>query len=162
MVLGFLVVTALLCLSLVLFSLKFYILGEDIYQNTILDAATKKYENPDFLHFKDAIAGYNANLVTIHNFYNSQTYMGEAIKDVLAVGRPGNLYFTNIAFERSGDKVKVAIAGVSDTRDNLLVFRDNLKNDTAMENVNVPPESWVKAVNPHFYITFQLRAGKGK
>jgi hypothetical protein len=45
----------LICLSLILFSLKFYILGEVNSKEIILEQSEKKYETPDFLSFKENI-----------------------------------------------------------------------------------------------------------
>ena len=159
MVLGNVIVISLVCLVLVLFSLKFYILGEVNYQKTILDNSEKKYQTPDFLLFKQIIQRYNSILIKVDKFYEKETYFNDALKTILMVQMPNGLSLTSITMDRTkeGDKIRVNVSGISDSRDNLSIFKNNIEGDKKIENVYFPPEDWIKPRNINFYLTFEIK-----
>jgi len=158
MVLGYIIIIALMCLSLFLFSIKFYILGDVASQNVLLGITEKSYQNPDFLTFKDMIQKYNSDLVKINTFYSKEVYFSDLLKNILAIQRPNGVYFTDISMvkDQVSNTVKITIAGTSDTRDNLSIFRENLENNQKIENVYFPPENWIKPINLNFYLSFTI------
>ena len=161
-VLGNLVLISLVCLILILFSLKFYILKEISYQKIVLDNTEKKYQASNFLSFKEIIQKYNANLVKIDNFYKKEIKVSDILKTILEVPRPEGLYFENISVENNKNgtenkKTKVTISGISKTRDNLLIFKENIENSKTIENVYFPPSNWVKNKDINFYLTLETK-----
>ena len=156
-VLGNMVLISLACLILVLFSLKFYILAEISYQKIILDNTERKHLTQDVLSLKDVIKKYNTSLVKMDNFYKKEIYLSDTLKTILGIQRPNGTYLKGIAINRDRDdnKVKVNLSGISDKRDNLLIFKDNIENNEKIENVYFPPDSWVKDKDIIFYLTFE-------
>ena len=147
---------SLVCLILILLSLKFYILEDITYHQNILDSALKTYQTPDFLSFKGIIQKYNSQLIAIDNFYKKEVYLNQALKAVLDTDRPTGLYFTNISIEKNVEnKALVALSGFSNSRDNLLIFKNSLEHSQKITNVYFPPDSWVKPVNVNFSITLE-------
>ena len=69
MVLGNAVIICLLFLTLVLLSLKFYMLEDIRYRQSILDEAIKTNQHSDVGELKSSIQKYNANMVVLDSFY---------------------------------------------------------------------------------------------
>ena len=158
-IIGSMILISLCCLVLVLISLKFYILKEVFYQKTILSNIEKQYQTPDSMQVKGILQKYNKTFASIDNFYKTEIYFSDILKIILEVQRPQDLYFTNIVMEKSKDKenrVKVGISGVSNTRDDLLVFKDNINGNKKIENVYFPPDSWIKQKDINFSLTFEI------
>jgi len=162
MVLGYIIIIALTCLSLFLFSIKFYILGDVASQNVLLGITEKSYQNPDFLMFKDMIQKYNSDLGKINTFYSKEIYFSDLLKNILEIERPNGVYFTDLSMakDQKANMVKVTITGTSDTRDNLSTFRDNLESNKKIENIYFPSENWIKPVNLNFYLSFTVTPTK--
>ena len=167
MVLGNIVVVSLVCLFLILFSLKFYILGEIVSQKFTLDDAEKQYQNKDFIILKEVVEKYNAVLAKIDNFYKKKTDFNFALRYILEIQKPDGLYLTDINMDKikEDNKIKINVYGVSDTRENLLIFKNNIENSLLekleqtlkIKNVNFPPNNWVKSKNINFNFTFDYK-----
>ncbi len=154
-VLWYMFIIFLVALSLVLFSVKFYILQDENSQKVVLDLVKKQYETPESLSAKELIVKYNASLLKVDDFYKKEVYFSEALKTILETQRPAEVYFTNISMEKSknGAGVKITILGTSDTRDNLLVFKDNIEANPKIKNAYFPPANWVKPKDIIFNLT---------
>ncbi len=172
-VLGNIIVISLACLALILFSLKFYILREINYQKNIYDNNEEKYQNPDFLLFKGLVEKYNTTLVQINDFYKKEIYFNDILKNVIEIQRPAGLYLTSIDIHRVKEdnlptsatsetlragKIKVSLSGVSNTRDNLLIFKSNIEKDEKIENVYFPSHNWIKPKDIIFNLNFNAKA----
>ena len=161
MVLGYIIIIALMCLSLFLFSIKFYILGDVASQNVLLGITEKSYQNPDFLTFKDMIQKYNLSLKTADIFYKKQAYVSGALQTISEIERPAGLYLTSIAIDRpdQDNKATVTVFGVSDTRDSLILFKSNVEQNSRVKNIYFPPNNWIKSTGVNFYMTFEILYG---
>ncbi len=156
-VLGTAFLIASVCLILVLLSIKFYVLGEVVSQKFILDQTEKKYQTADFLVYKGLLDGYSKSLIQIKSFYKDKIQLNAALRDILDVNMPEGVYFINLSMARSEDsKVIAKISGISDTRDNLLLFRKNLENSEKIKSPNFSPESWINSKNINFYLTLEI------
>lgn len=162
-VLGNIILVFLICFILILFSLKFHILSEIRHQKYDLDNAEKNYQMPLTISTKDAIKQYNASLIKLEDFYKKETYISQVLKDVLDIPRSSGLYFSEVTIlkddknktNQSSGNIKIFLSGTSATRDNLLVFKNNIEESKKIKNLYFPPESWVKDKNIHFNITFE-------
>lgn len=157
-VLGNVIIISLICLILILFSLKFYILGEITSQKIALDNIEKKYQTPDFLLFKQIVQKYNSILVKIDNFYKKETYFNDALETILEIQKPDGLYLSDISVARikENNKIKVTASGISDNRDNLSILKSNIENNEKIENFYFPPNNWIKPKDIEFYLTFEI------
>ena len=165
MVLGYVAVISLGCFVLVLVSLRFYILSEARVQESIMAAAEKKYHTGDFLKLKNEILTYNAQVIRTDNFYKKQVPVSAALKTVLDIRRSEGIYFSDISFVvLETGAVKTIISGKSDTRDALLLFKNNVENNVfsdgggqgKIQNAYFPPDNWTKPLNVNFYSTFEI------
>lgn len=157
-VLGSMAVVSLVCLLLVLLSLKFYILQQVLYKKAILQSTEKEYQTADFLSLKSYIQKYNTILGRVDNFYKKEAYLSNALGSVVSIQRPDGVSFMSLAIEKSktdANLLNVTISGTSNTRDNLVLFKSNLENDKTITNVYFPPDSWIKPTDVTFYVTFE-------
>ncbi len=157
-ILGYIMIISLIYLALVLFSVKFYVLEQMSHQKSTLNTIEAKYQTVDFLSYNDIVKKYNAYLTKVNTFYKKEIYLSDAIKTILDTERPDGLFFNDMSIKinEKDNKIKVTIAGISNTRDNLLTFKDNIKNNNKIENVYFPPNSWIKIKDINFNVTFEI------
>lgn len=161
-VLGCLILISLVYLSLILSALKYYILENITYQKTILESNEKKYQTKDFMDIKTQIQKYNASLGKVSNFYSKEIYLSNAIEEITLIPRPDGVVFDSITLSKkpTDTKIKVTISGTSKTRDNLLLFKNNIESNKKMENINFPPNNWIKPSDISFYMTLEINPNK--
>lgn len=157
-ILGSVALIALVCLVLVLLSLRFYVLANDLYYQGVLHDIEKQYQVSQEATTKEHVKKYNSELVMASAFYKNQKYISDGLNGLLQVKRPVGLYFTNISMdnEATTKKMKLTVAGVSPTRDGLIAFKDALIASPQFNNVYFPPEAWVKPTNVVFYVTMEI------
>lgn len=163
MVLGNMAIISIVALILVLFSLKFYILQQLVAQDIILTSVQKEYQDPGFLEAKENMQKYNSTIVKMDNFYKKQIYFSENLRLISEIERPKGVYFTRMKVENGKDnKVNVSIAGFSNSRENLEIFRSNLEgaqnsdSSNKIENIYFPADVWLKSRDINFSLTFDI------
>ena len=83
--------------------------------------------------------------------------MSNALKMILEIQRPPNLYLTNLSLTRDeNQKMNIMAIGVSQSRDDLLAFQKNIEVNKEIKNPYFSPESWVNAENVAFKLTFEI------
>ena len=156
-ILGITVLVSLVCLILILSSIKLYVVAEASSQKIILEQAEKKYQTPNFLNFKIIIQKYNKIIVQLRAFYEQKLYFSQALKIISNIQRPEGLYLTELSLNRDENKkIKVTAAGISDSRENLLLFKKNIEEDKKIENSYFSPENWTNPKNINFNLTFEI------
>ncbi len=154
-ILGITTMIPLACLALILLSLQLRTSSEVNSQNIALEYAKKQYQTSDFLNFQSIILRDNKNLSSLRVFYNTQTYIGDALVNLADLVRPQGLYFTNASLVKDKNKnIKVTLSGFSKSRNDLLVFQKNIQTDVRIQQPLFSPESWVSPQNVTFYLTF--------
>lgn len=157
LVLGFLLLVSLLCFVLVLLSLYFYIMVQVSYQKSLLDDAKQQYQTKDFLQYTDIINQSNQALVRANAFYKKEVFFSGALVTISNISRPDGVRFKNITMQRgSGRVINVNVAGTSDTRENLLLFKASIEGIKEISNAYFPPEDWIKSKDVNFYFTFDI------
>ncbi|MFH1968300.1 MAG: hypothetical protein ABIJ84_02855 [bacterium] len=157
-VLCFELIVFLVCIFLVLLAIEFYSLGELASQNFLLQQASAENQSAEFSYFKDAMQGYNNELVLVDSFYKKKKFFGDASNTLLQVQRPAGLYFIRFSMqsqEQSND-IKVVVTGVSDTRENLIIFKNNIEATGKIRNVAFSPASWINQKNITFNLTLDI------
>lgn len=151
----------LIALLSVLVALEFYILGENTTQKYLSEQFQYENQSPDFVDFKNIILKYNKELSLADAFYKDRKFIHSALKALLDVERPDGLYFTSLYLQsqKQSNKTAINVSGVSDTRDNLLIFKKNLEAEEKLQNINFSPESWISQKNVNFNLTLELING---
>jgi len=157
-VLGWMVLIILICLLLVLLSVKYYILSESVFQKATLQEAEKKYQTINFTDTKNAIKGYNEKLSLIRDFYKDDFYFSDALKIISDMQRPKGVYLTNLFLSKNekDGSIKANIAGFSDTRENLITLKDSIEGVKEIRNPSFSQASWIKQNDITFSLTFDI------
>jgi hypothetical protein len=149
----------LICLILILLSIKFYILAETDYQKNILMQEQEEYQTADFINLNNAIKRYNLILTQLDSFYKNEIYFNQALEIITNIKRPDGLYLKNFSLDRDVNGIiKTNISGISDTRDNLLIFKKNIIEDKNIKNPSFSNESWISPKDVKFSLTFEIRS----
>ena len=156
-VLGIVVLVSLVCLTLILLSIKFYILAKTDYQKNILEQAEKKYQTPDFVSLNGVIKKYNTTLIQLDSFYKKEIYFNKVLNIITDVPTPKGLYLADFSLNRDKNGiVQVSVSGVSNTRENLLIFRKNVEAVREIKNPYFSPGSWASPKDISFSLTFEI------
>lgn len=156
-ILGITIIIPLVCLVLMLISMKLYTSAQVNSERVNLEQAKKVYETPNLLTFKNTIIKNNSTIGVLKSFYEKETYITDVLKIILSLTRPPNLYVTNLSLikDDKGD-INITASGFSKSRDNLLVFQKNINANTNIKNPYFSQESWVDPENVTFYLTFEI------
>lgn len=148
-------IVVLLCFWLILFSLKLYVLGEVGSQRAFSDSIEKIYQTPEFATSKATVERYNDLIKKVNVFYRQQGNTGDIMGVVLGVDRPQGVWLTSIAVDQDdAGQPLVTLYGVSDTRDNLVIFKNNLQSNHQITHLVFPANNWIKPKDVSFSLTF--------
>jgi hypothetical protein len=151
------IIIFLICLILVLLSVKFYLMGELSSKTYTLAEQKTESLSHDFINLQYVISKYNQLLPIVSSFYNNQFLPDQALITLLKVERPNGLYFTNLSLNSDQPAAaKAIISGFSSTRDGLVAFKANLEKQPKIKNVNVSPESWISIKDVNFNISLDV------
>ncbi|MCX6723258.1 MAG: hypothetical protein NT094_04335 [Candidatus Staskawiczbacteria bacterium] len=154
---GIIILVFLICLTLILLSIKFYILAETDYQKNILKQIEKEYQTPDFINSNNTIKKYNGILTQLDSFYKKEIYFNQALDITTKIKSPENLYLTSFSLNRDKNGIiQVSVSGVSYTRDNLLIFKKSIEDDKEIKNPHFSTESWISPKDVKFSLTFEI------
>jgi len=154
---GIVVLVFLVCLGLVLFSIKFCVLAKADSQKAILRQAEAEKKTAGIANLNSDIQKYNQTLSQLNSFYKKEIYFNKALKIITDIPKPEGIYLTNFSLSREGGgAVKFAISGVVDTREELLVYKKNIEMVPAIKNLNFSSESWISPKNANFSFTFGI------
>jgi len=154
---GAVILISLICLTLILLSIKFYILTETDSQKNILKQTEQKNKTPDFVNFNSIIEKYNVTLAQLDSFYEKEVYFSQALNLINKTLIPGGLYFENFSLSRDKNgMVNVTVSGSSITRDVLLIFKKSVEENKEIINPYFSPESWIKQKDVNFSLTFKI------
>ena len=156
-IMGIVVLVFLVCLTLVLLTIKFYILAETDSQENIFKQNQQSSQYTEQSNFINVVKGYNSTLAQIDSFYKKELYFNQALDILNRVPSPNGLYFTNFSLSRiENGNIKMDVSGVSATRDNLLIFKHNVEADKEIKNPYFSPESWISAQNTNFSLSLEI------
>ena len=152
----------LIFLILVLFSVKFYVLTQAEYQEEILTSVKNNYQTPDFLFFKDVIQKQNLSLKIADAFYKKESYVSDILKIISEINRPAGIRVHDITVSRQAQSgiMLVTMSATSDTRDNLVAFKNVIEKDKRIKNLYFPPNNWIKSSDVSFNMTFEVDSVK--
>lgn len=158
-ILGLVFVTFLVCLSLILNSIKFYIMKECADQSFFVKDSEIKYNSGNLSEIKSTIEKYNAILSSVNSFYKGEIFFTDILRSISKMKIPKGVYFTNINLveKNKKDQVIVSISGISDSRENLFSLKENIKSDKWIIDPYFPPESWITPENISFSLQFKVR-----
>lgn len=160
---GLIVLVSLICLSLILLSIKFYLLSGTDYQKTLLAEVQKEAQDLGSSSLNSTIQKYNGVLEQLDSFYKKEIYFNQILADINNIPHPEGVYITNFSISRDEDAViKISLSGYSDTREDLLIFKNNMEQNQKIKNPSFSPVSWVKPKNVDFSVTLGINTADYK
>lgn len=163
-ILWFLIFFFLVCLILVLFSLKIYLQNQVKFQKTLLLESEREYEQSGIQDLREKINSANLFLTKINSFYQKKIYFSKILEKISKTP-PRGLYFTSLSIvfcppeketEKEKSTLKISLSGFSPTREILFDFKKKLEKEENFKEVDFPRVSWVKPTNIDFSITFEI------
>lgn len=156
-ILGMIILISLICLILILLSIRFYILAETDYQKNTLNQLKKEEQTQDLTDLAPVIQNYNNIISQLDSFYKKEIYFNKALDIIMNASNSKNLYLTNFSLVRDeAGMIQIKVSGISDTRDNLLLFKKSIEQNNLIKNPYFSPESWVSQKNVNFSLTFKI------
>jgi Tfp pilus assembly protein PilN len=148
---------ALICLILILFSIKTYISGQAEAQKILL--SQKEIETPQMKELEEKIKTSNLLFSGLDSFYKEQPNL-TGILEKLSQTIPQGTYLNDLNFVLlTGESEKLAeisLSGFSPTREALLGFKKNLEEEASFGEIYFPPFCWLKANDINFSVTFKV------
>jgi len=161
MILGILVLVFLICLFLILFSIKIFISGEIEVQKIIFSQREEEFKNPQMQNLQKNLNSFNRTLSQLDSFYQSQPNL-TGILEKFSKTFPTRIYLTNLSLSprlKDGEERQLTcdISGYSPTREILLEFKKNLEKEEQFEEVYFPPANWVQSKDINFTVSFKVK-----
>lgn len=160
-ILGIIMFLSLLSFVLMLFSIKFYVMGD--LDEHIIFLQQKEFEISLYSDLEKEVEVQNLRFVDLESFYSetiSRTYVLEKISENLPNGtflKSLNLSSINQAKSEDKNLLKVSLTGFSPDRKILEDFKSNLESEAFLENVYFPPSNWVMGENNiDFSVSFEV------
>ncbi len=146
LILEILVLIFLICLALILFSVKIFISGQLEAQKILLLQKEKKFEESQIQSLEGKIIISNQTLSKLNSFYQDQTNLTEILEKIFET------YLTILNL----DPAQISLSGFSPTREILLEFKKNLEQEELLGEIYFPPSNWVKPTDIDFSVNFKI------
>lgn len=155
LILGIILFLALLCFTLILFSIKIHISGELEAQKIFLEQ--KKFDSFSTQEIEQEIKHQNLSFSELKTFYEKDFRKSEILEKI-SQKLPSSTYLTNfyLSTKEKESKLSISLSGFSPDRDILLEFQKNLENEDMFQQVDFPPSNWVKPNNIDFSVSFKV------
>ena len=151
LILSLLFLIFLVCLALILFSIKISISGQLEAQKTLLLYEEKKFEESQIQNLEEKITASNQAISELNSFYQSQISLTEILEKIFET-LPSGVYLTTLDFNLD----QFSLFGYSPTREILLEFKKNLEKEELFEEIYFPPPNWVKPSDIDFSVNFKI------
>jgi len=155
--LGIIFLLFFLFLSLALFFIKIYILGELENWKTILEIEEKKFKVSEIQDFQKKITLINRNLSGLDSFYQGQADLTKILEKISQILPPG-VYLSSLSWQKG--TAQLGISGFASLRENLFELKKNLEKEKDFEEIYFPPSNWVKPKDIDFYVVFKIKSLK--
>jgi Tfp pilus assembly protein PilN len=144
----------LILLSLILFSVRIYVLGKLEEQKIVKIAEEKKAKTFEKQDFRKKINTASRNFSKLDLFYQGQVDLTETLEKVSRTLPPG-IYLTGFSYQK--ETSQIGLSGFSGLRETLFEFKKNLENEKDFQDIYFPPSSWVKSREVDFNATFKIK-----
>ncbi len=152
LILGFVFLTLLASLALMLCGTLFSLRGKIVFEEKILERAQGKIISSQEEELKEEIALFNQAAEKVV-FYESEYTSAINVLERINQAKPEKVAVYNLSYQ--AEESKVSLSGYSPNRNLLLELKDNLEQE--FDSVSFPPSSWVKRVDIEFSVSFIVK-----
>ena len=153
LIFGIIVLAFLVSLSLILFSLKTFILSDCRVQEIYLEQKKKEIEDAELQEVEEKIKKYNLILSKLEDFYQGQPDL-VLILEKISRSFPEGTYLIKLDFDPQ--TYQISLDGFSSTREVLIQFKENLERIEGFKDVEFLPASWVYLTDIKFSVNFKV------
>jgi len=146
LILGMLLMTFFICLSLSLLAIRLYVSGEIQAQQILAESQGKEGGESRL----QQIHTLNADIKGVSSFLASRIALSDSIEQISSA-LPENVYITSLSYTNG----KIVLAGFAPQTEDLLLLRANLGQDPLFGNFHFPPSNWIRATNIDFSFEFE-------
>lgn len=158
LLLGVVFFAVLISFSLILLSIRIYILGELDSEKILL--SQKELETLPIREMEKEIEIQNKKLLQLNYFYEKNFKITDFLEKIFQA-LPPKTYLTSldlsIATEKESKFILVYLRGFSPDRATLLALRENLENLNIFEEINFPASNWLKSRDIDFIINLRYQ-----
>ena len=162
-ILGMFILLFLVCLSLILFSIKIYIDGQLAIEKNIVEEYQKDVRFSEIEKTEKEVETINKKILEINSFYKNQSSIIKVLEEISQTF-PREIYLTDFSLslsEEKGCRFLIALSGFSPTTDILYQFRDNLeaKKELFKDNQipSFPPSYSIQRENIDFDLNMKIK-----
>ncbi|MDI6591777.1 MAG: PilN domain-containing protein [Patescibacteria group bacterium] len=154
LILGILILFFLICLILILFSIKIYISGKVESMQILIDLEEERFETSKIKELQKKINLANQNISELKNFYQNQKNIVEILEKISEPLPPG-IYLTTLSWQKANSQI--SLSGFSPSREILFKFKENLEGKKEFTEIYFPSSTWVKPINIDFHTNFKVK-----
>jgi len=161
LIVGITILAFLICLTLMLFSIKIYISGQVEVQKTFLEAEEEEFKTSELRNLEEELTLTNRTLLELNSFYQEQLNTTEILGKISET-LPAGTYLTTLNFtsltitEKEKYIAQISLSGFAPTREILLEFKKNLEKENLFDEIYFPPSNWVKPTDIDFSVNFKI------
>lgn len=160
-ILSALFLLSLICLIIILLSIKIYISEQVESQKLILQEqlSEEKLETPKIQEMGKNMKSINEKITTLNSFYENQTHLTPILEKIWQSLPVGSNLST---FSFTQDSSKISLSGFCPNRELLFEFKKNLESNEHFSEITFPLSNWVKPFDINFSTTFYYNSHESK
>lgn len=150
---------ALFAFSLILLSIKFYMIGMVGTQEILVSLEEENFAGSQAQDLANEVSGINEELGRLEFFYKNQMSFSNALSLVIRAMPDQtrlNTVYLSIQSEDDKQKFKSSLTGFSSDRETLFFLKRNLENEPSFAEIDFPPSNWVRPTDINFSVNFNV------
>jgi Tfp pilus assembly protein PilN len=144
----------LLCLVLILTSMKIYVSGQAEAARIIFEQEQKEFEVSEIKDFSEKIRLANEIFTNLASFYENQVKLTEVLEETSKI-IPEGIQLTSLSYQKKTSEVN--FLGFSQDREILIEFKEKLEQGERFEKVYFPSSCWIKPTDIDFNSKFKFK-----
>jgi len=150
-ILGILIVASILCFSLILLSIKFYIADQVRSQDAFIE--TERQKNSQIQVLQKKINSVNSTLSNLNDFYQNQFAVSVFLEQFSSLVQ-SNICLENFSYQLEGSRV--ILSGYASNIDEAHEFRELLREQENFKETDFIIPDWLQQKGINFRVSFRL------
>jgi Tfp pilus assembly protein PilN len=150
-ILGILIVASILCFSLILLSIKFYIADQVRSQDAFIE--TERQKNSQVQVLQKKINSVNSTLSKLNGFYQNQFAVSAFLEQFFSLVQ-SDIYLENFSYQSEGSRI--IFSGYALDIDSAHKFRELLREQKNFKETNFTIPDWLQLKGVSFRVSFVL------
>lgn len=154
LILGTLFLIFLICLILILLSIRISFSGQLNVQKILLNQKEESFKKSPSQNLEEKIVSFNQTFSELSSFYSSRSNMVDILEKI-SQDLPYGVYLTNFNFD--SETRQISLSGFSPSREILLELKENLEKEENFQEIYFFPSNWVKPNDIDFVVNFKIK-----